>query len=397
VCEICDARLEPDDHGAPAGGLVTFQPDDRSREWHRRAAETPGFVGHPPDTGWFCSTHIDAAREAARTLSHSDGLQHLRAATTRTIDLQTLAFPDPDGPMTTSVVPIRSADGIRRVLHDHHEVLATAIGTTPDRISLRVSTGWRLDDRHDRSVAHSIVDDNGASAVHLFDRVEYERIDGELVARLIETRVMRDSTLLALVSVGPFDRLQTWAGDERLRAWSDAIGAALGAPPPDLTDPAPDLIGVDLGSARLMASDGFGLRWVEWQLDPIDVDTLAASMRDAVPTLFAALSLGTGLALDTRTDRTWNPMDGAEPPYCPFTDTTVNTGRSADGTVATLRMVLEHWNDTDVSSATLSLSIGDLVSISAYGPTGGGRTITTVRLYRPTTPAVVDLVAELVT
>lgn len=76
MCEICDADLDSGDGG---GGLVTFQPDDRSREWRSRAAEEPGFVGHPPDTGWFCAAHIDAARVAAGRLTFSEGMRQLLA------------------------------------------------------------------------------------------------------------------------------------------------------------------------------------------------------------------------------------------------------------------------------------------------------------------------------
>lgn len=81
MCEICDADLDPQ-HGG--GGLVTFQPDDRSREWRRRAAEDPGFVGHPPDTGWFCAAHIDAARSAAANLTFPEAMQRLVADSGRT-------------------------------------------------------------------------------------------------------------------------------------------------------------------------------------------------------------------------------------------------------------------------------------------------------------------------
>lgn len=251
VCEICDADLDPADVN---GGLVTFQPDDRSRDWRRRAAEEPGFVGHPPDTGWFCGAHIDAARAAARTLTFPEGMRRLRT-------------------------------------------------------------------------------------------------DGEAC---------------------------------------DAPASAL---QPDLE---PDLVGVELGTGRPVASDPIGLEWVEWTLTAVDAHTFAASLRSMLPALFEALGLGSLPAMEQRADRRWNPMDGAQPPWCPFTDTTVDEGSAADGTPIDLEVVLNHWNDDEVANASVSLTIGDRLWVSAYRADGSGRDVDTLRLRRPTTGAVVAVVAGLV-
>ncbi len=383
VCEICDADVDPSEDGA----LVRFQPDERSRAWRRRA-EDEGIVGHPPDTGWFCAAHVEAAREAARTLSLPDGLRRI-GERARAVDVTTVAFHDPSGLAAPIVVPARSADGVRRVLSERRAVLVAALGG--GAAAVRSSSSFRLDDTHDRSVAYTTV-----GAVDVFDRVDYERVDGELVARVVETRVVRDGAVVALVRTGPFDRLQVWAGDEALRSWADAVAADLLIEPPDLVDPSPDLVGADLGSGRLMASDRFDLRWVAWDLGGIDAHELAGALRGALPALFDALQLGEPPALVTRTTRSWSPMDGAQPPYCPFTDSTFHEGATPDGPTVVVQVVLEHWNDDDVSNATVSLSIGDDVSISAGGPTGGGRTVRSVWLSRPTTAAVVRVVDQLV-
>lgn len=208
--------------------------------------------------------------------------------------------------------------------------------------------------------------------------------------------MVRDGAVIALVRIGPFDRLQVWVADERLRSWADAVAADLLIEPPDLLDPSPDLVGADLGSGRLIASDRFGLRWVAWDIAGIDAHELASALRGALPALFEALWLGESPALVTRTTRTWNPMDGAQPPHCPFTDSTFHEGATADGTKVVVQVVLEHWNDDDVSNATVSLSIGDDLSISASSPTGGGRSVRSVWLSRPTTAAVVRLVDQLI-
>lgn len=217
VCEICDADLDPADVD---GGLVTFQPDDDSRDWRRRAAEEPGFVGHQPDTGWFCGAHIAAARDAARTLTFPEGMRQLRGA-----------------------------------------------------------------------------------------------------------------------------------------------------------------------------SDQAELQWMEWSLTPVDAHAFAASLCSFLPALFEAIGLGAAPTLEQRTERRWNPMDGTQPPWCPYTDTTVDAGVGADGTSAELSVVMNHWNDDDVANASVSLAVGDHLWISAYRADGAGRDVDTLRLRRPTTDAVVALVA----
>ena len=252
MCEICDADLDPADVD---GGLVTFRPDDRSRDWRRRAAEEPGFVGHPPDTGWFCGAHIAAARDAARTLSFPEGMRRLRAGG------------DPSD---------ATAPGLERA--------------------------------------------------------------------------------------------------------------------PDLE---PDLVGIELGSGRPVASDDLGLQWVEWTLTPVDALTFAASLRSSLSPLYEALGIGSAPTLEQRTDRRWNPMDGAQPPWCPFTDTTVDAGIGADGTPVEMQVVLNHWNEDEVANASVSLTIGDRVSISAFRADGSGRDVDTVRLRRPTTAGAVAAVVAL--
>jgi hypothetical protein len=73
VCDVCDRDL------ANAGGSVRFQPRPSDTRWRERAAE-PGFVGHPPDTGWFCAQHVEAARELAGELTIDAALRALTDA-----------------------------------------------------------------------------------------------------------------------------------------------------------------------------------------------------------------------------------------------------------------------------------------------------------------------------
>jgi hypothetical protein len=222
------------------------------------------------------------------------------------------------------------------------------------------------------------------------------RVDGELVARLIEQRVESAGATLAVVRFAPLDRMRIWVGDDRLVAWADALAADAALPPADLLDPAPDLVGADLGSGRLAASDGFRIRWVEWDLESVAAELVLAALRAALPELVAEVTGTPTLTLTSSTDRQWSPMDGAVPPYCPFTETTVLRGRCDDGTSVVLQVEFDQWNEDDVSSASVSLAIGEEVSVTAFGSTGGGDALRAVRLYRPTTAVVVHLVDRVV-
>ncbi len=57
-CDLCGEDFAPSD-----GDLLTFAPTEASRAWRVRAEEEEGFVGHPPDAGWFCSLHVARARD----------------------------------------------------------------------------------------------------------------------------------------------------------------------------------------------------------------------------------------------------------------------------------------------------------------------------------------------
>lgn len=72
ICELCGNRFSSAD-----GGLVTFVGDERSTEWHRRAREER-LVGHPPDQGWFCGEHVEAARHLSGGATLREGLAMLR-------------------------------------------------------------------------------------------------------------------------------------------------------------------------------------------------------------------------------------------------------------------------------------------------------------------------------
>lgn len=382
VCEICDADVDP------AGGLVTFQPDDRSRDWRRRAEEE-GFVGHPPDTGWFCEEHIAAAREAAQTMSYGPGVRHVEARA-RAIDVRLLDLGDPDGLSAPMPIPPRSGERAREELRRAR----TDLG----RLRTQTSHGYPLGDIS-RTIEHHLAGD-----LDLFTRVD--RPMSATDEELIETRVVRRGELLALVRVTPsagagarIDRVQVWVGDESMQPWIDRVVAVLSSTPPHFLDPAPDLIDVDLGRGRLAASDALEVQWVEWDLTPVGVRRVVGEIRDRLGDLCRSVGAGEPPELADRTERSWTPMDGAKPPHCPFSDTATAEGSDGDISVQ-LRQELVHWNETDVDSAGMrcSISRGDetLLSVSAYGEHGEGRNVSVLRLRRPTNEAVVRIVDDLV-
>ncbi|MCC6270283.1 MAG: hypothetical protein IT190_03305 [Microbacteriaceae bacterium] len=59
-CAVCDRDAED------GGGIVRFVSRSTDLEWRERAQQ-PGFVGHAPDTDWFCADHVASARALAVT------------------------------------------------------------------------------------------------------------------------------------------------------------------------------------------------------------------------------------------------------------------------------------------------------------------------------------------
>ncbi len=73
-CDVCDERVDTDE-----GALVACLVDEATYEFQRRS-ETPGFVGHPPNQGWFCGAHLDAAQALADARALADVVATLRGS-----------------------------------------------------------------------------------------------------------------------------------------------------------------------------------------------------------------------------------------------------------------------------------------------------------------------------
>lgn len=80
ICALCAQQFGPAD-----GGLVRFAPTPASEAWRVRAAAEPGFVGHPPDLGWFCGAHR-ALAESLANRPLAEALQVMRESTTAVLE-----------------------------------------------------------------------------------------------------------------------------------------------------------------------------------------------------------------------------------------------------------------------------------------------------------------------
>lgn len=87
---------------------------------------------------------------------------------------------------------------------------------------------------------------------------------------------------------------------------------------------------------------------------PIEIGALERRLRDLFAEVAASVGLGHAPVSKTE-DRRWTPMDGAEPPDCPFTDISVR--EASDGSRhLTLTFERAHWNPHEIARASLTLA-----------------------------------------
>lgn len=117
ICEVCNLRFEPSERA-----LISFVDDSRSRAFAERALAEPGFVGHRPNTGWFCGDHSEGARalssgtrgeeRAALGLPDEEALETRTKRTFNPMD----GAPEPDCPYSDRVTDEGKADGLEQVV-----------------------------------------------------------------------------------------------------------------------------------------------------------------------------------------------------------------------------------------------------------------------------------------
>jgi len=109
-------------------------------------------------------------------------------------------------------------------------------------------------------------------------------------------------------------------------------------------------------------------RLIEVAIAPTEIELLRGLFADLMPTIVGAADARPS----TTSRRSWSPMDGAQPPYCPFDDVDVTTMTGPRAT-AVLTWDRAMWNDDDPARLTAQLWVtpagGDDYSISAtVGP-----------------------------
>lgn len=80
-CEACGVEFAPAE-----GALVRCVSTPEDVAWRQRVAITDA-VGHPPDTGWFCAEHAEAAQALATELTLAEVVARLRAPVARIGDV----------------------------------------------------------------------------------------------------------------------------------------------------------------------------------------------------------------------------------------------------------------------------------------------------------------------
>jgi len=172
----------------------------------------------------------------------------------------------------------------------------------------------------------------------------------------------------------PDGRLVTFAERDSDRQWRERAAAErmVGHPPnvewfcgvhaTAAIERAGETIDVAL---RLLTASQSGVRQLAIALR--DIDDLLRLFRERMPALVGEPT-GSAPPARTTTDRTWTPMDGAQPPDCPYVDLEITTLSGSRGTVE-LRWERAMWNDAEAARRTATLivepTLGELCSASA--------------------------------
>ncbi len=104
-----------------------------------------------------------------------------------------------------------------------------------------------------------------------------------------------------------------------------------------------------------------------------DMNHLHRTLRELLPTLAALAGLDPA-SIDRTLTRDWSPVDGAVPPNCPYSETTLRTA-SAGETTLSLQFEAAHWSEDDCARTSLTLSLAGAgerdYRVSAWSPAAG--------------------------
>ncbi len=182
----------------------------------------------------------------------------------------------------------------------------------------------------------------------------------------------------------PDGRLVTFAERDSDRQWRERVAAErMVGHPPNVewfcgvhAEAAAALAGLTIDVAmtelKRQSADGASApprddSWphvVKVAIAPTDIELVRSLFADLMPALVG----DTEAVPSTTSRRTWTPMDGAQPPYCPSVDLEVTT---LSGPLATAVLTWDRamWNDDEVARMTAQLTVtpvgGEECSVSA--------------------------------
>jgi len=137
-CDVCGERAARD-------GLIDCLPTEAGVAFRVRAQQT-GFVGHPPDTGWFCATHAPRARERAPNHHRGDIIGQLRMADAPP---NTPDQPQPAREFTQDFRWAGSLHDLHRALNEALPVVLEHTGLAGAEIEERTKRTWHpMDGSH---------------------------------------------------------------------------------------------------------------------------------------------------------------------------------------------------------------------------------------------------------
>lgn len=441
TCDVCATSFDE-----KTAGRLAFKHTPEGLAW--RQAELRGEVrGTSPDHAWFCARHVNPALSITQTHTRSEALAELMPAGRDPLEYDEMPpSANQDGavfPMRMGFVPVVNDDlegtsehwlqiaphppkAVHAAVHSNRQRFGDALGVTELRNNGSANlanidpadTRWAGDGTW---VSSGFTPHLAGDVVVFVIRPLYRdgdrrgAISSEGLRVLIQKReqslfeltvIPADPPTIALDGLVLLERVMVRQsplldGDlacaGRLSEVVADLLAGLAVEPPDALSLAPDLVGVDLGSgavARRFFGRGSTVEWAD-VATPFDaiLDTFLERLSDFVGVLGLAPepTAVAKSAMEERTERRWNPMDGARPPHCPFDDTTT-WGVASEGFAAEIDHRATHWSEESMSSQSASLLIrgagGEvLVQLSALDGCDGSSV--RLNLYRPTTADIV--------
>ncbi|MFK7920288.1 MAG: hypothetical protein AB8G14_19605 [Ilumatobacter sp.] len=403
LCLSCGSAFVKD-----TGGRTFFKVDAAGHDWNARMRR--GEVdGDRPYAGWFCTRHIGPASLVSDSLTLPQAMPLLVPAHRSPLEYRE----HPDGvevsadehgePSRAPFVPV-SLDFEPAVVREVAIAprIAREARTLLARWLERIGAVFGAD--HFRGFGtnsmFSSYQSNDMSAFFL----------GDSTSRLILQR--REQTIFEASVTAAQSKRRAADGElllERLviRAATDEIAVLaepavdelldeLIEPRPDPFDLVPDLVEVDLCGGELRRGWGGRTSYLRWEAPPIDIGDAVERVSGLVEPLLALFGLDVDVVLEGETVRTYNPMDGAGPPDCPFTDRLRRTD-VVDTIAGELAVEIDvervHWSIDVLANVRVALSItlGDqAVRISA---SGDGPTCTSLTMSRPVVAGSLAVVA----